>query len=143
MDNLIERLDFIFQNGKKFDDEDYAIKFDDTGEKKDMEFLDIDSWISNQFDDDKIMEKKEYIQSEIEKYKIDAIKRFYIISNPNFAEALASTIAYGYDNDLPEAQEIVNHLFLSDKHIAALNDDTKMMEEILFCELEDQEEYGQ
>lgn len=109
-----------------------------------MNSLDMDDWISHHFDEEaRVMEKKSYVESEMERYKTDAIKRFYIISNPNFAEALASTIAYGYDNDLPEAIEIVNHLFLSSKHIAALKNDSKMMELILFYESEEEEEYGQ
>ena len=135
--DLLERLDFTFQHGKKFDDEDYELNIK---KKKDaMTTLDSEMWVCRHFDDEaKLIEKEQHIQREMEKYKADAVKRFHIISNPNFAEALASTIAYGYDNDLPEAREIVNHLFLSDKHIAALNDDSKMMEQILFCELEEQ-----
>jgi hypothetical protein len=141
---LLERLDFMFQHGKKFDDEDYGITMDTKKEEEKMISIDPELWVSNHFDHEaKMMAKEDYIQSEMEKYKTDAVKRFHIISNPNFAEALASTIAYGYDNNLPEAVEIVNHLFLSDKHIAALNDDSKMMEQILFCELEEQEEYDQ
>lgn len=140
--DLLERLDFMFQHGKKFDDEDYGVDLEKElnikKRKGVMSHPDMETWVSNHFDyEAKMMEKQNYIQSEMEKYKADAVKRFHIISNPNFAEALASTIAYGYDNDLPEAVEIVNHLFLCDKHIAALNDDFKMMEEIIFCEEED------
>lgn len=138
--SLVERLDYIFQHGKKFDDEDYGIHLEnEIKQKKEKNMLDTETWVCRHFDDEaKTMEKHDYIQREMEKYKSDAIKRFHIISNPNFAEALASTIAYGFDNDLPEAVEIVNHLFLSDKHIAALNNNFTMMQEIIFCELEEE-----
>jgi len=85
----------------------------------------------------------EYIVDQMSKYKTEAVKRFYIIAHPDYAEALASTTAYGYENDLPEAAKIVQQLLLNDKHIAALNDDARKMNEILSQEnYEDQEFYS-
>jgi|SRR5687767_544732 len=80
-----------------------------------------------------------YIEREMDDYKMDAINRFKII-HPNFAEEIASTIAFGYDNDLPEASKIVHYLFLNEKHIASLNNDLEKMRELIFKERLDIEE---
>jgi hypothetical protein len=78
------------------------------------------------------------IEDEMSKYKIEAIKRFYIITHPSYAEQIATSIAFGYNNEIPEATRIVNKLDLNDKHIAALLDDVDMMNTIVFQEkLED------
>jgi hypothetical protein len=83
----------------------------------------------------------EYIETEMDRYKQDAVKRFCIMVHPNFAEEIAATIAFGHANDLPEASKIVHHLFLDEKHIAALNNDKDQMEEIINKETLDACEY--
>ncbi len=77
---------------------------------------------------------QQFIEDEMSRYKIEAVKRFYILSHPNYAEQVAVTTAFGYNNQLPEAEKIINKLCLEDKHIAALLEDKDMMNEIIFQE---------
>jgi len=83
-----------------------------------------------------------YIEKEMDKFKTDAVKRFYTLAHPSYAEEIASTIAFGYSNDLPEAMKIVDQLFLNEKHIAALTDDSELMRDLLYKERLEEEEYG-
>ncbi|SRR5258705_9933650 len=83
-----------------------------------------------------------YVNKEMDKFKKDAVKRFYILAHPNYAEEIASTIAYGYSNDLPEAMKIVDQLFLNEKHVAALNNDSELMRDLLYKERLEEQEYG-
>ena len=76
------------------------------------------------------------VQDEMENYKKDAIKRFNLIA-PNFSEAIAATIAFGHREGLTEATNIVEYLFLNEKHIAALNDDSEKMDDLLYKEREE------
>lgn len=82
-----------------------------------------------------------YALEQIEDYKIDAVKRLYKLVDPDYAEALAQTIAYGYENELESAIELVNKFGLSEKHIAALNNDSDLMLEILTEEAIDENNY--
>lgn len=75
-----------------------------------------------------------YIAEEMDRYRIDAIKRFHIMVQPNYAEEIAVTIAFGFAEELPEALKIVDQLFLNEKHIAALREDENEMEKILLDE---------
>ncbi len=80
------------------------------------------------------------VQTEMENYKKDAIKRFQIIA-PNFSEAVAATIAFGHREGLTEATNIVEYLFLNEKHIAALNDDSEAMDDLLYKEKDEDESF--
>jgi len=73
----------------------------------------------------------QFVESEMEKYKDEAIKRCYILTKPDFAEYVAATIAFGYRDGLKEAEKIVDELHLEEKHIAALNDDEGRMRELI------------
>lgn len=73
-----------------------------------------------------------FLENEMDRYKTEAVKRLYNLTNSNFAEQIAVTIAYAYDNDLKEAEEIVNKLDLCNKHIASLLEDQEKMTEIIF-----------
>lgn len=81
-------------------------------------------------------EQREFVSDQMQEYKAQAVKRLYKICDPSFAEAIASTIALSYMNDLPIAQEIVNHLSLNDKHLAALNNDEELMCELILEDFE-------
>lgn len=104
-----------------------------------MSFLDPEQWAHEYFmEESKKYAAQQFLEDEMSRHKTEAIKRFYILSHPNYAEQLAVTIAFGYNNSLPEAEKIVDKLRLEDKHIASLLDDTQMMEKIIFQEkLED------
>jgi CBS-domain-containing membrane protein len=107
-----------------------------------MALLD-NSYLAEQylFDEAKKYAEQIYLENEMTRYKAEAVKRLYIMANPKYAEQIAVTIAYAYDNDLPEAEAIVNKLNLEDKHIAALLDDEEKMEKIILQEkIEDQME---
>lgn len=80
------------------------------------------------------------VEEEIENFKKDAIKRFHLIA-PNFAEAIASTVAFGFNEGLTEAVKIVEYLFLNEKHIAALNGDSKKMNDILYKEGQEDKDF--
>jgi len=75
-----------------------------------------------------------FVTEELDRYRTDAIKRFHILVQPNYAEEIAVTIAFGFAEELPEAVKIVDQLFLSEKHIAALREDENAMEKILLDE---------
>ncbi len=78
---------------------------------------------------------QEKVENDIEAYKADAVKRLYTLTKSNLSEALAATIAFGYEEGLPEARNIVMELDLCDKHIAALNHDIEYMTDILYDEV--------
>jgi len=82
-----------------------------------------------------------YIESQMEDYKAEAVKRLYRVIDPLYAEAMAATIACSYENELPQALEIVKKLALNDKHIAALNDDFKLMTQLILEDWEDRKYY--
>jgi hypothetical protein len=77
------------------------------------------------------MERQDYIDEAIEQYKTDAICRISQIVDMFYVEAIALTIASGYENEDESAIEIVNRLSLNDKHIAAILGDSDQMELIL------------
>lgn len=87
--------------------------------------------------------RDEYVDHVMNEYKTEAIKRIHRICDPFYAEAIASTIAYGHNDGIQEATEIVNRLALNDKHIAALMDNDKKMMEIILEELDEQKYYDQ
>lgn len=78
--------------------------------------------------------KNTLLEDEMSRYKNEAVKRFYIIAHSTYAEQVAVTTAFGYENNIQEAEKIVGKLGLENKHIAALLDDTEMMEKIIFQE---------
>lgn len=78
---------------------------------------------------------QEKVDNEMVEYKADAVKRLYILTKSDLSEELAATIAFGYQEGLPEARNIVLRLDLCDKHIAALNDDSRYMTDILHDEM--------
>ncbi len=100
-----------------------------------MAFLDPESWANEYLEEEGHRWKfEQYIEDEIEKYKNEAFKRFHIISHPDYAEAIAGAIAYGYTQDLEESKKIVRQLLLNDKHIAALNNDARELNDLLSSE---------
>jgi len=76
--------------------------------------------------------KQQLFEDEMSRYKTEAVKRFYIVANPIYAEQVAVTTAFGYENNIQEAEKIVIKLGLENKHIAALLDDKEMMEKLIF-----------
>ncbi len=86
-------------------------------------------------------EKDDYIDSQMDHYKACAIKRLHRYVDPFVAEAIAGTIALAYENELPQAIEIVRKLALNDKHIAALNDDSERMCELVLQDKSESEYY--
>lgn len=72
----------------------------------------------------------QYLEDEMDKYKDQAVKRLYMLPK-EYAKAIASTIAFGYDNQLEEACKIVEEFKLNEKHIYALLDDHRRMFEVL------------
>jgi len=85
--------------------------------------------------------KNERVLDSMEQYKSDALQRIAKIVDVFYSEAIAVTIASGYENELEQAIEIVNRLSLNDKHIAAILNDSEMMERILKEEAEENEYY--
>lgn len=85
---------------------------------------------------------EEKAENEMEEFKEDAIKRFHLIS-PNFAEAIAVTTAWAYENGIEDARKIVNYLFLNEKHIVALNNDVDGMISILHKEKDQRDQDDQ
>lgn len=83
-----------------------------------------------------------FIENEMIRYKQEAIRRFFTITKPIFAEDIAVTIAFGYREMLPEAKAMIKELDLEEKHIAALMDDSEALEKIIEKEEQDTfEEY--
>ncbi len=97
-----------------------------------MAFSDPEMMVHEYFEEQsRIYSMETYIEREMDNYKTEAVKRFYTLTIPEFAETMAVTIAFGYDNDLPEAAKIVGKLKLNEKHIYALLDDARRMFEAL------------
>jgi hypothetical protein len=108
-----------------------------------MAFADPEMMLSEYMDE--IGQKwafEEFIVEQMEKYKTQAVKRFYIVSDPQYAELVAVTTAYGFEQGLTEAKKIVDELRLTDKHLAALNDDARAMNEILSQESYEDNKYS-
>jgi hypothetical protein len=76
--------------------------------------------------------EQQFLENEMTRYKTEAVKRLYILVDPIYAEQIATTIAYGFDNQLQEAEIIVNKLDLSSKHIASLLEDEEMKSRLIF-----------
>jgi hypothetical protein len=87
-------------------------------------------------------EKMNYLESRMEEYKKDALFRIGKIVDMFYVEAIARTIASGYENEDEAAIEIVNRLSLNDKHIASILDDADMMEDILNDEAIEEEPFN-
>lgn len=87
-------------------------------------------------------QKRDYMEDQMKQYKDDALSRIGKIVDMFYVEAIALTIASGYENEDESAIEIVNRLSLNDKHIAALLDDEMMMEDILNDEAIQEHEYN-
>lgn len=102
-----------------------------------MAFLDPIDWASEWAHDQAALYE---IAEAMEEYKNDAIKRFKLIA-PNFSEAVAATVAFGVNEGLTEAIKIVDYLFLNEKHIAALNEDSEKMDELLYKEKENEKAF--
>lgn len=86
---------------------------------------------------DRIAQKvreQEMIEDLIAEYKADALFRIGKICDMFYVEAIALTIASGYENEDESAIEIVNRLSLNDKHIAGILGDSHMMDQILMDE---------
>jgi len=99
-------------------------------------FLDPSEMASNYFEHLRSSQIQDaYIESQIDEHKAVAVKRLYKVVDPFYAEAIAATIANAYENELPEATEIIKRLGLNDKHIAALNNDTERMCELILKEM--------
>jgi len=97
-----------------------------------MAFASPDMWAEEYlFEESKRYAQQQFVEDEMSRHKNEAVKRFYILSHPNYAEQVATTIAFGYANQLQEAETIVNKLCLNEKHIAALLDDEEMMNQII------------
>lgn len=75
--------------------------------------------------------EQEMILDTMEEYRADALFRIGKIVDMFYVEAIALTIASGYENEDESAIEIVNRLSLNDKHIAGILNDSHMMEQIL------------
>ena len=86
------------------------------------------------------MERLEYINDLMDQYKSDALSRIAKVVDVFYVDAIALTIASGYENEDDSAIEIVNRLSLNDKHIAALLGDEKQMEEIMDDEFRQHEQ---
>lgn len=86
--------------------------------------------------------RQEMIEDKIQEYKADALFRIGKIVDMFYVEAIALTIASGYENEDESAIEIVNRLSLSDKHIYAILNDHQRMEEILNEESYEDEFYS-
>ena|SRR6185436_15479003 len=100
-----------------------------------MSFLDPELWAEQYFmEESRKYAAQQFLEDEMRRHKTEAVKRFYVLTHPNYAEQLAVTIAFGYNNSLPEAEKIVDKLHLEDKHIAALLEDVQMMDKIIFQE---------
>ena len=87
-------------------------------------------------------EENKFIESEIEKYKAAAVKRFYIVADPAYAELVALTTVFGYKEGLKEAVTIVDELRLTDKHIAALDEDREYFLRVLNEERLEEKKYN-
>ena len=85
--------------------------------------------------------KNEAVLDAIDQYKKDALQRIAKIVDVFYVDTIAVTIASGYENELEQSIEIVNRLSLNDKHIAALLNDYKQMEDILTEEALESEHY--
>lgn len=100
-----------------------------------MGFASPDLWAEEYFiEESKRYAQQQFIEDEMSRLKTEAVKRFYILSHPNYAEQVAVTTAFGYSNQLQESENIVNKLCLNEKHIAALLDDEEMMNQIILQE---------
>ena len=86
-------------------------------------------------------DEREHVLDMIAHYKTDALQRISKITDVFYSDAIAVTIASGYENELEQAIEIVNRLSLNDKHIAALLDDIYQMRMILREESLENEHY--
>jgi hypothetical protein len=86
-------------------------------------------------------ERDSYIEDQMKEYKGNAVKKIYKYVDPFIAEAIASTIACAYENELPQAIDIVKKLRLNDKHLAALNDDSERMCQLILEEVRQTEHY--
>lgn len=75
--------------------------------------------------------RQDMIEDTLAEYKADALFRIGKICDMFYVEAIALTIASGYENEDESAIEIVNRLSLNDKHIAGILNDSQMMEQIL------------
>lgn len=73
----------------------------------------------------------DFVESEIVRCKDEAIRRFSVVTHPQFAEQIAVTTAFGYKECLPEATKIIDYLLLEEKHIASILEDSEWMEEIV------------
>lgn len=96
----------------------------------------MSDWMVDQMDNDLARMAKEaawqdFVETQMGKYKDEAVKMFCVISKPMYAEMIATTIAFGFREDLTEAIAIVEDVRLDDKHIAALTNDLKWMEKLL------------
>lgn len=78
-----------------------------------------------------LVRKQEMIEDTMHEYRADALFRIGKICDMFYVEAIALTIASGYENEDESAIEIVNRLSLNDKHIAGILNDSHMMEQIL------------
>jgi len=87
--------------------------------------------------------KQQFVEDEMSRHKTEAVKRFYIVAHPSYAEQVAVTTAFGYNNNLSESEKIVDRLCLNDKHIAALLDDEEMMNQIMFQEKLEEKMYAE
>lgn len=85
--------------------------------------------------------KQEMIEETLEEYKKDAFQRISKIVDLFYVEAIALTIASGYENEDESAIDIVNRLSLNDKHIAGILNDSHMMHRILTDEAQENEHY--
>ncbi len=100
-----------------------------------MGFASPDLWAEEYIlEESKRYAQQQFVEDEMSRLKTEAVKRFYILSHPNYAEQVATTIAYGFTNQLQEAEDIVNKLCLNEKHIAALLQDEDMMNQIILQE---------
>jgi len=79
----------------------------------------------------KQVREQEMIEDTLAEYKSDALFRIGKICDMFYVEAIALTIASGYENEDESAIEIVNRLSLNDKHIAGILNDHHMMDQIL------------
>lgn len=86
-------------------------------------------------------EEREHVLEMIEQYKTDALQRIGKIVDVFYVEAIAVTIASGYENELEQSIEIVNRLSLNDKHIYAILNDYSQIEQILKEESLENEHY--
>ena len=106
-----------------------------------MGFLDPDGMTSEWFQrESKLYELEQKVDEELIKFKEDAIKRCHIVS-ANFPKEIAATIAFGYREGFSEAVDIVNYLFLNEKHIAALTDNHDEMKKIVKKEDEEEQDW--